>query len=531
MNQGRSTSLRAKGGNQKMMPRDLTEGFSKLPPQAIDFEEVVLATLLIEAKQYESVKDFLFPDHFYLETHKVVYEAIVEMHKANKPVDMRTVSFYLKQIGKLELVGGQFFIAELTSKVSGSADIEYRSRIIVEMALKRELIQLASQAQSLAYDDTTDVFTMMDDLKEKLENIKSTNVTEPIEAKIKSLWKEVILEEEPQEEVPILWVNERVVGTAGNHSLVIGKKKSRKTLFLVWLIGKYLQLPGTNPKSVIFFDTEQGKSHVWKILKKVEKMTGIKITVVYLRGRTPQERKDIIEWTLKHWETPVRLAFIDGIRDCLSNINDIDECTDTIVWLEKLTLTHNVHICNVLHMNKGDDNARGHIGTELANKAQTTIQLELDEKNNCTKVSCESSRDEPFESFAFTHSAEGLPDVIGMPTPEGVITPDETKANIRLIFEDGSMSYSDLVEKTKVYFKKGESKAKHMIADWHRKGWVMKIGEPRSRNTRYSLITENFSELPPLEPRELRPIGVEELPPITPELDFGQPLPDTEMPF
>jgi hypothetical protein len=485
----------------KPVPRDISDSLGKLPPQALEMEESVLAAVMLERDAYTQIKEFLLPEHFYLETHKEIFVAAGQLHLDGKPIDMRMVANQLRVTGKLEVVGGLHFIAELTTKANSSANIEYHARVILEMAMKRELIRVASDIQAEMYEDDTDVFEKFDQVQARLESLKSTNITEPIEAKIKALWKEVLLTEEPPEETPILFINGVAVGTPGNHSLVIGKKKSRKTLFLTWLIAQYLK--NEEEDSIIFFDTEQGKSHVWKIRKKVEQMTGKKIPVVYLRGRSPEERKNIVEWTMKHWHKKVKLAFIDGIRDLLSNINDIPECTDLIVWLEKLTLAHNVHICNVLHMNKNDENARGHIGTELANKAQTSIELALKEINGpnetVTEVSCESSRDEPFETFAFTHDKDKLPMLVGVPTKEGTISENEQQARIRLVFEDGVLSYADAVDKIKVVFKIGVGRAKGLLMDWRKEGWVAKSGPERSKDTRYSLITENFSKLPTIE--------------------------------
>lgn len=522
MNEGRSTSLRLSSKGNKHVPREIADGLGKLPPQALEMEESVLAAVLLEKDAFSKIKDFLFPEHFYTEVHKEIYTAANQLHLDNKPIDMRMVVNQLRVTGKLELVGGHYYIAQLTNSASSSANIEYHARVILEMALKREMIQLASAIQSEMYEDGVDIFEKLEDAQKRLEQLKATNITEPIEAKIKALWKEVLLTEEPPEETPILFINGVAVGTPGNHSLVIGKKKSRKTLFLTWLIAQFLK--NEDPESVIFFDTEQGKSHVWKIRKKVEQMTGNKIPVVYLRGRSPQERKDIVEWTMKHWHKKVKLAFIDGIRDLLSNINDIPECTELIVWLEKLTLHHNVHICNVLHMNKNDENARGHIGTELANKAQTSIELALKEigpNETVTEVKCESSRDEPFETFAFTHDKDKLPMLVGVPTKNG--EPDENKLHdkIRMVFEDGALSYNEAVDKIKVVFDNvGISKAKKMLTKWRENGWVAKSGPERSKDTRYSLITTNFSRLPTIE--EVHPP-----PPPQPDL-FSS---DVDLPF
>ncbi len=176
MEQGRSTSLRLSSKSTKFIPRDVTESLGKLPPQALDLEEVVLGALMLEKNALNAVVEFLKPEHFYLETHKEIYTAIVDLFKATEPVDMRTVVNQLRKSGKLELVGGAYYVAELTSKVSSAANIEYHARVIMEMAIKRELIQVASQIQSDAYEDTTDVFELLDKTEQSIFQISDSNL-------------------------------------------------------------------------------------------------------------------------------------------------------------------------------------------------------------------------------------------------------------------------------------------------------------------------------------------------------------------
>ena len=175
----RSTPLRA-GSTKfaKLIPRpDLSgENLGKLPPQALDLEEAVLGALMLEKNALTAVIEFLRPDHFYTEQHREIYQAIVDLFKASEPVDMRTVVAQLRKNAKLEVVGGAYYIAELTSKVSSAANIEYHARIIIEMAIKRDLIQISSQVQHDAYEDTTDVFDLLDKTEQSIFAISDSNL-------------------------------------------------------------------------------------------------------------------------------------------------------------------------------------------------------------------------------------------------------------------------------------------------------------------------------------------------------------------
>jgi replicative DNA helicase len=176
MEQGRSTSLRLSSKSNKLIPRDISESLGKLPPQALDLEEAVLGALMLEKNALNAVVEFLKPEHFYKDAHKEIYTAILDLFKASEPVDMRTVVHQLRKNGKIELVGGTYVIPELTAKVSSAANIEFHARVIMEMAIKRKLIEVASQIHNDAYEDTTDVFELLDKTEQSVFEISDSNL-------------------------------------------------------------------------------------------------------------------------------------------------------------------------------------------------------------------------------------------------------------------------------------------------------------------------------------------------------------------
>lgn len=155
-------------GKPRMLARDISESLGKLPPQSIELEEAILGAIIFESPSLDKVISLLRPEHFYLDAHKEIYSACLRLHDDRNPVDSRTVVSQLRKEGKLEIVGGAYYIAELVSKVSSSGNIEYYARVLMEYALKRDLIQLASQVHHNAYEDETDVFELMDSLAASL---------------------------------------------------------------------------------------------------------------------------------------------------------------------------------------------------------------------------------------------------------------------------------------------------------------------------------------------------------------------------
>ena len=149
----------------KLIVRDISESLGKLPPQALDLEETVLGAAMMQRSAAQEAMSVLLQEDFYSEGHGTIFKAMTDLVAKNEPVDMRTVVWQLRENGHLELCGGAYYIAELTSKVSSAANIIYHSRIIKEMAIKRKIIQICSEGHQRAYEDTEDVFALLDWLK------------------------------------------------------------------------------------------------------------------------------------------------------------------------------------------------------------------------------------------------------------------------------------------------------------------------------------------------------------------------------
>jgi replicative DNA helicase len=145
--------------------------YGKLPPQAINIEEAVLGALMLEKDALTQVLDFLKPDMFYKEEHKEIYRSIMSLFNKSTPVDILTVTTELRQNEKLDFVGGPYYISELTNRVGTSANIEYHSRILVEKFLLRELIRISNDIQEDAFEDSTDVFDLLDKAERELFNV------------------------------------------------------------------------------------------------------------------------------------------------------------------------------------------------------------------------------------------------------------------------------------------------------------------------------------------------------------------------
>ncbi|MEO8533218.1 MAG: replicative DNA helicase [Flavobacterium sp.] len=148
----------------------------KLPPQVLDLEEAVLGAMMIDKKGVDDVIDILQADAFYKDAHKFIFEAIVQLFTETQPIDLLTVSSQLKKNGKLELAGGDFYLIQLTQKIASSAHIEFHSRIILQKYIQRSLIRISSEIIEESYDETTDVFDLLDKAESKLYEVTQGNI-------------------------------------------------------------------------------------------------------------------------------------------------------------------------------------------------------------------------------------------------------------------------------------------------------------------------------------------------------------------
>jgi replicative DNA helicase len=148
----------------------------KLPPQALELEEAVLGAMMIDKKGVDEVIDILQSEAFYKDAHKHIFEAIFQLFTDSQPIDLLTVSSQLKKNAKLELAGGDYYLIQLTQKISSSAHIEFHSRIILQKYIQRSLIRISNEIIEESYDETTDVFDLLDKAESRLYEVTQGNI-------------------------------------------------------------------------------------------------------------------------------------------------------------------------------------------------------------------------------------------------------------------------------------------------------------------------------------------------------------------
>ena len=168
--------------------------FGKLPPQDTSLEDAVLGALMLERDAYNNVCEILKPEAFYNPANQKIYEAIQSLAANGKPIDMLTVTDQLRTNKVLDEVGGAVRISELTGLVSSAANAEFHARIVAQKYLARELISYSSQVQSLAFDESIDVYDLMQEAEGKLFEISKNTLKRdviPIENAVQDAIKKI----------------------------------------------------------------------------------------------------------------------------------------------------------------------------------------------------------------------------------------------------------------------------------------------------------------------------------------------------
>ena len=231
----------------------------------------------------------------------------------------------------------------------------------------------------------------------------------------------------------IIWVDNSSIATLGNFSASTGKAKAKKTFNVSALVaaslsnGKVLNYRASLPegkRKILYVDTEQSRYHCHNVLERILKLAGLPTSIdnenldfICLREYTPSVRIEVINYALAQ-DQSYGLVIIDGIRDLLLDINNAGESVEVINKMMEWSSKYDLHIHCVLHQNKGDNNVRGHIGTEMNNKAETVLVITKSTTNpDISEVKAMHIREKEFKPFAFTVNEEGLPEIVEH-TPE-----------------------------------------------------------------------------------------------------------------
>src|ERR687889_543604 len=177
------TNLNRDRKNRRKGPLDLsTMVYGKVPPQAKDLEEAVLGAMMLEKGAFDSVIEILKAECFYVDAHQRIFRAMTSLANKSQPIDMLTVVEELRFKEELDIVGGPYYVTKLTNAVVSSANIEAHARIVLQKFIQRELIRISGEIIGDAYEDSTDVFDLLDQAESKIYEVTSNHLKNSYES-------------------------------------------------------------------------------------------------------------------------------------------------------------------------------------------------------------------------------------------------------------------------------------------------------------------------------------------------------------
>jgi replicative DNA helicase len=157
-----------------MKHTDLTT--NKLPPQNIEAEQSVLGAIMIENDAFPKIIEIITREDFYRESHRKIFDAMIELFEKNEPIDLVTIAEELRKRNDIEAVGGEEYLSALASQVPTAANIKYHSKIIREKSLMRSLIKSASDIAGKVYEDNLDADELVDNAERIIFNISDKRI-------------------------------------------------------------------------------------------------------------------------------------------------------------------------------------------------------------------------------------------------------------------------------------------------------------------------------------------------------------------
>lgn len=217
--------------------------------------------------------------------------------------------------------------------------------------------------------------------------------------------------------------------TAGEFSAIVAQSKAKKSFLKSAFLGSYIGGESTilfpnikthrlKEDTILDFDTEQGKYYTQRSFRRVHEMAGGNYKNYHgyaTRHLSSEDRLKMIDYCLnnqtKLYKTPVKLVSIDGIADLVENTNDIVMSKEASDYIMKWTYEHNIHITTIIHKSGVTGKPLGHLGTYVLKKAETVINLDVEE-DGTIKVTNPYSRGYRFEDFSFSVNSDALPYLI-----------------------------------------------------------------------------------------------------------------------
>lgn len=402
----------------------------RLPPHSVEGEEQLLSACLLDGDDVirRCVTQGVTPASFYVPANALIFEKVLKLHAQGMPIDAYVVSEELKTAGQLDEIGGYPYLTRISGKVPTTAGATYSIDKVKEMERLRTLIMAATKTVEGCYN-----YTGPEDMPEVIAPLNV--VFEEHGSMAERLFKSRIHHEKaPKEAKTMLSIAGKPVSTQGNLTAIIAQAKAGKTTFIGGAITAICAADGlakqgadtlgwhavpTDGRIILYFDTELSPHDHWTMIDRAGRRAGCKMPSNFwnfcLTGWNAADIKrgvrSAIEMLVRQ-KKEIYAVFLDGVADLCQDVNDSAESNALVAELHGLAIYATAPIVCVMHRNEGDkadSAARGHLGKQLARKAETNLRLE--QKEGVSYVFADRNRGAPIladEGPAFKWSVHSL---------------------------------------------------------------------------------------------------------------------------
>jgi len=156
---------------------DLDDAVNKIPPHNLEAEQSVLGAILLDRDALNKAMEVISPDDFYHGAHRIIYRCMLDLDDRNEPIDLITLTNYLRDRGDLEKAGGASYISSLLNQTNTTANIKYHSRIVKEKSLLRSLLESSNEIMARVYEGGLDAEDMVDYAEQRIFEISEKRIS------------------------------------------------------------------------------------------------------------------------------------------------------------------------------------------------------------------------------------------------------------------------------------------------------------------------------------------------------------------
>lgn len=488
-----------------LTPPPVPKVLGRTPPHSVEAEEYLLSCCFLDGADIVArcLAAEMGDAHFYSPANRVIFEKLVQLYNAKKPIDLAVLAEELKKSKQLAAVGGYGYLAQISSRIPTTAQSNYFIEKVCELHRLRELIKVATGAVEKCY-----TYAGPEDLEKIVAPLRKASDTP--EASIVEILRTRRFRHNDCPPKPKLrvWLGGSHVCTSGNLSALIAQAKAGKSTVVGAILGAFmaaaisdeyaearqdacLGFRASNPEefAVLHFDTEQSEYDADALIRRAQRRANMTepppwLVSYRLAGLQPQKVREVIKQAVSREGDRcggIATIIIDGVADMVLDVNNPDECNPLVAELHGMAIDHAAPILSIIHENpKGQrqsdkSKARGHLGSQLERKCESNVWIQKTE-DDISVLWSDKMRGAPIPigagpAFAWS-DAEHCHVIVPNPFAEAAEEKRSSKMNtareiIAAIWPSNAahLSHGDLVDIIMKHLKCGKSKAKTFVRE------------------------------------------------------------------